>query len=180
MPVETVNGLVFELERLASADWKNIHTATALATTKIGTLRDALSEFCNDDANLVVFGSLARGEFTSGSDIDWTLLVDGISNPEHLDMALAIEDRLDELGEVRPGAERTFGRLTFSHDLVHYIGGQEDTNANTTRRILLLLESAALGRETAHRHVILNVLSRYLSEDYGWKFGRGPSGVPPG
>jgi predicted nucleotidyltransferase len=30
-----------------------------------------------DSEDAVVFGSLARGEFTAGSDIDWTLLVDG-------------------------------------------------------------------------------------------------------
>ena len=31
----------------------------------------------SDDLSLVVFGSLARGEWTSGSDVDWTLLIDG-------------------------------------------------------------------------------------------------------
>jgi DNA polymerase sigma len=35
------------------------------------------------DADVVAFGSLARLEWTSGSDIDWTLLVDGIADAEH-------------------------------------------------------------------------------------------------
>ncbi|HEV2991737.1 MAG TPA: nucleotidyltransferase domain-containing protein [Candidatus Angelobacter sp.] len=33
--------------------------------------------YASDTASLVVFGSLARGEWTTGSDLDWTYLVDG-------------------------------------------------------------------------------------------------------
>jgi hypothetical protein len=36
--------------------------------------------------------------------------------------------------------------MAFSHDIIHQIGGQNDTNKNTTQRILLLLESAAMGK----------------------------------
>jgi len=39
----------------------------------------------------IVFGSLARLEWTSGSDVDWTLLVDGPSDPEHFALARDIE-----------------------------------------------------------------------------------------
>jgi hypothetical protein len=39
-----------------------------------------------------------------------------------------------------------------SHDIVHEIGGEDDTNSNTTRRVLLLLESNPL--ETV-RHTIV-------------------------
>lgn len=55
--------------------------------------------------------------------------------------------------------------MAFSHDLVHQIGGEDDTNRNTTRRILLLLESASIGRPDAYNRVIGNVLDRYLLED---------------
>jgi len=44
----------------------------------------------------------------------------------------------------------------FSHELVHLIGGQDDTNSNTTRRILLLSNPWPLDREQPrarhHRH----------------------------
>ena len=33
--------------------------------------------YTSEDTSLVVFGSLARGEWTSGSDLDWTYLIDG-------------------------------------------------------------------------------------------------------
>lgn len=40
-------------------------------------LRRKVSEYDSEDTSLVVFGSLARREWTTGSDLDWTYLVDG-------------------------------------------------------------------------------------------------------
>lgn len=60
--------------------------------------------------------------------------------------------------------------MVFSHGLVHEIGGEDDTNQNTTRRVLLLLESCVIGREDAYGRVVRNILNRYLLEDRGlWK-----------
>jgi hypothetical protein len=61
--------------------------------------------------------------------------------------------------------------MAFSHILVHRIGGEDDTNRNTTQRILLLLESAAIGRPDAYERVVKNVLQRYISEDDGFRRG---------
>jgi hypothetical protein len=55
--------------------------------------------------------------------------------------------------------------MAFSHELVHEIGGESDTNRNTTRRILLLLESAAIeaGQSVlVRRRVVHQLLRRYL------------------
>jgi hypothetical protein len=105
-------------------------------------------------------------------------LVDGIADPEHLEATLDIETLLKDEEVKGPGAEATFGGLVFSHDLINYIGGGDDTNANLTRRMLLLLESACIGRDDAYRRVINNVLRRYIREDYGWMHARNPSNVP--
>ena len=60
--------------------------------------------------------------------------------------------------------------MVFSHELIHEIGGEDDTNQNTTRRLLLLLESRAVGREDAYQRVVRSILNRYLLEDRGlWK-----------
>jgi hypothetical protein len=45
------------------------------------------------------------------------------------------------------------------------IGGEGDTNANLTRRILLLLESSSLATIDAHIRVVRGVLSRYLDNE---------------
>lgn len=129
------------------------------------------------DASAVVFGSLARGEMSEGSDLDWTLLVDGRADPQHLDVAHRVDDCLVGFGKP-PGREGIFGRLAFSHEIVHNIGGEDDSNRNTTRRILLLLESRAIGGRTAYERVLRNVLSRYLDEDRGLWTGSGKPKVP--
>ncbi|HLE55539.1 MAG TPA: hypothetical protein VJB15_00505 [Rhodothermia bacterium] len=55
--------------------------------------------------------------------------------------------------------------MTFSHELIHNIGGEEDTNRNLTRRLLLLLESVVVGGESqAYDRVIRSVLRRYIPE----------------
>lgn len=165
------------LEERLGADWGAIKHARAAAIEKKAKLREDLASLDSEDTSIVVFGSLARNEFTSGSDIDWTLLVDGQANPEHLCSALEISKYISE-GEKPPGREATFGGLTFSHDLIHKIGGEDDSNRNTTQRILLLLESTATGRNEAYLRVLRNVLWRYVSEDYGLVHRLAPFNVP--
>jgi len=130
----------------------------------------ALVDLDSEDTSIVVSGSLARGEFTSGSDIDWTLLVDGQADPTHHELVRTVREKVKSIESKPPGREGTFGSMVFSHGLVHEIGGEDDTNRNTTQRLLLLLESCAVGREDAHRRVVRSILDRYLLEDRGlWK-----------
>lgn len=117
------------------------------------------------DSSFVVFGSLARSEWTVNSDVDWTLLIDGQADPNHLKVSQAITSRFVQANLQKPGPTQTFGGLAFSHEIIHQIGGEEDTNRNTTRRILLLLESAPVGNREAYDRVIGAVINRYLDGD---------------
>ncbi|GEM_PF-262183 len=131
-------------------------------------LSGPIPKYTSEDTSLVVFGSLARGEWTSAGDLDWTYLIDGQANSDHLRIAQSIRKVLKENEEKfrAPGQTGTFGNMAFSHDVIHQIGGQADTNRNTTQRILLLLESAAIGKNTqAYERVIRGVINRYLEED---------------
>jgi predicted nucleotidyltransferase len=122
------------------------------------------------DTSIVVSGSLARDEFTTGSDIDWTLLIDGSADPQHYGLLRKIDSVIGSLAPKPPGREGTFGEMVFSHGLFHEIGGEDDTNRNTTRRLLLLLESRVVGRDDAYSRVVRSILDRYLLEDRGlWK-----------
>jgi hypothetical protein len=115
-----------------------------------------------------MFGSLARDEVTPGSDLDWTLLVDGQCDTRHLEVTQAISALVtkDNKG---PGPTALFGTMAFSHELVHLIGGEAGTNRNTTRRILLLLESRGMTDDDRVRdRVLRNILKRYLQEDLGY------------
>jgi predicted nucleotidyltransferase len=114
------------------------------------------------DTSIVVFGSLARREWTVGSDVDWTLLIDSPADLLHQTAAQEFERRLVEANYAEPGPERVFGGLSFSHDLIHWIGGERDTNQNVTRRLLLLLESTAVARPDVLTRVVRGILHRYV------------------
>ena len=172
------NSSVDLLERRLGADWGHIRTARRLAQEKRQELRMAFAGFDSEDTSIVVFGSLARDEFTEGSDIDWTLLIDGSANPKHLDLVNEIDREIERFAVKRTGPERIFGRMAFSHDLIHLIGGEDDTNRNTTQRILLLLESCVVGRRDAYERVVNCVLQRYLTEDEAFIRGTARHHVP--
>jgi hypothetical protein len=111
---------------------------------------------------------LARDEWTVGSDVDWTLLVDGLADPEHLRVAQWVTERLEEAEFAKPGPTGVFGNMAFSHEIVHQIGGQQDTNRNTTQRVLMLLESYPIGKDAAYERVLRGILHRYLEDDLSY------------
>lgn len=146
--------------------------AAEAAIKKRHMVRDVLhpkgSPPFSSDASVVVFGSLARDEFTAGSDLDWTLLVDGQADSQHLRVAQEIEGLLIDNAMKRPGPTGTFGDVAFTHSLIHDIGGTDDTNVNTTRRMLLLLEACAIGNSDALDRVQAAVIQRYLEDDLAY------------
>ncbi len=174
------NRPLFRLEQKLGSNWQHLREADAAAVKAQRELLDLLerevAKFASEDANLVVFGSLARKEWIDGeSDLDWTYFVDGQANSRHLKIAQEIKSALPK--EVRlidgqekfrfgvPGPTGTFGNLAFGHQLVHLIGGQDDTNKNMTQRILLLLESVPIGPRSAYDRVARAVIDRYLEEE---------------
>ena len=134
------NSSVDQLERRLQTQFLHIRKARELAVLKRAELRTALAVFDSEDTSIVVSGSLASNEFTADSDIDWTLLVDGSADPQHYDLTGKIMKVVSGLPVKETGAEGTFSTMVFSHNLIHEIGGEDDTNSNTTRRLLLLLE----------------------------------------
>jgi predicted nucleotidyltransferase len=169
---------LFELERQLGAWWPQFHSARDRSAACHRELADATAGLPGEDASIVVFGSVGRFEVTSDSDIDWTYLIDGQASLQHQVTAHKVQDRIESVKRKKPGPEGTFGSLAFSHELVHHIGGRDDTNANLTRRILLLLESRPIGRRDAYDRVVRMVLERYLTGDYGWMRARTPHGIP--
>jgi predicted nucleotidyltransferase len=157
--------------------WDAIRRAREEAARVRAVLDEGLARYTTEDTSLVVFGSVARGEATSASDVDWTLLVDGQMYPEQADAVGEIADWVAERFR-GPGREGTFGGLASSPELIHRIGGEEDTNRNLTQRILLLLESVPIGRPDAHARVVRGLLERYIHEDLGWRPGASPARIP--
>jgi predicted nucleotidyltransferase len=158
--------------------WPHIMESEKLTSENVNKIVGAFSSYSpllSSDADLVVFGSIARNECTFGSDVDWTLLVDGQVSDQHLDFSNLIRDVLEKGGFVSPGSSGLFGQTSYSHDLVHYIGGEDDTNRNITRRILLLLEAEKLRINnesdvfgTAYERVQKAIINEYIRHDSGF------------
>ena len=133
------------LEQKLSTHWPAIRKARHDTASKREDLVDLFRERSSPDTNLIVFGSVARQEVTSRSDLDWILLIDGQSAPEHKEQERDIERTLVSNEYIEPGKSGVFGGMVGSHLLIHNIGGEDDLNSNTTRRVLLLLESLPIG-----------------------------------
>jgi predicted nucleotidyltransferase len=163
-------GLLQLAEKLGLA-WDNLTRVRSAAEAERQRLGERLgpARLVTGDTGFVVFGSLARGEWTTGSDVDWALLVDGPADDAHLTTTHEIRRVLQE-GEYKdPGPQGLFGGLAFSHELIHRIGGNFDSNRNITQRILLLLESRSpIPGDLVRGRVLRALLSRYLSDDFGY------------
>lgn len=78
-----------------------------------------------------------------------------------------------------PGSTGMFGQITFGHDLISNIGGEDDTNHNTSRRILMLLESdnvvlsGSSKGGTAYERILKGILNQYFEHDSGFKSDTG-------
>lgn len=160
------------LDELRNADplrWPHIATAEEKSAEQMRLLTElSKGQLPTDEGGFVVFGSLARREFTVGSDLDWTVMIDARADSNHLTIVHALKEILSAANFSPPGPTEVFGGLVFSHDLIHAIGGDEDSNKNMTRRLLLLLESAAVPgahSQEVRERIIRGILHRYVLED---------------
>ena len=131
--MSTIENPIAALERATGSTWSATTSAAAAAVAKRAKLVGEITarKLVPPDSTFVMFGSLARNEVTPGSDLDWTLLIDGECDTRHLEVTQAISALVtkDNKG---PGATALFGTMAFSHELVHLIGGEADTNRTTT------------------------------------------------
>ncbi|HEX7706710.1 MAG TPA: nucleotidyltransferase domain-containing protein [Thermoanaerobaculia bacterium] len=167
------------LEQLTGKRWSAIRSAAETSHRILEDLEKSVDDLADPNIAVVVTGSLGRGEATPDSDADWFLLIDGPSNPDHAVLAHEVDRRVKGVVPKAVGPTGTFAGIVTSHELVHYIAGNKDTNENLTRRILLLSESHALSNDLVRQRVIRNVLSRYIIHDRSVRSASGnPHTIP--
>lgn len=160
-----------ELSKTFDRNWKNINKSRSKAkeirSKIIDTFKNQNEKLLSEDVSFVLFGSIARGECNDNSDIDWTLLIDGQASLSHRQKVHRITHLLADIKP--PAPDGIFGSLTFSHDLINFIGGNKETYNNLSQRILLLLESQALEIDSlsneAYERVTSSIINRYLEDD---------------
>lgn len=163
------NSFLHKLERHLGTTFPTMQACYGLSETKLAELSDLVGGSLPSQASFVTFGSLGRKEYTDGSDLDWCLLIDGKADTGHREAEGELTKRLAESGKFgKPNPTGAFGALVFSHEVIHCIGGMHDTNANLTRRLLLLLESV---ETTPHSplsprlSLMRGILQRYFAEE---------------
>jgi hypothetical protein len=119
--------------------------------------------------DVLVLGSLARGEASGQSDLDYLVISHGLA--DDVGAARELIRRSDELCAVfdlnPPGLTGMFGEVVAASDLVERIGLEQDTNLTHSRRILILQESASVYRPDLHENLTKAVLERYLLNHSG-------------
>ena len=141
---------------------QNLTAARARTRDAVAQRRAALADVeLGPGAAVVLFGSWGRGELTRRSDDDWAVLTDGdAAGPDLQAVELALG-----AGEHRgPGRSGVFGGRIACDDLLSRIGLDADSNANLTRRMLLMLESQPVAGDEAHRRCWERVLDGYLAD----------------
>src|SRR5258708_12262549 len=85
---------ILTLQSQVGEEWNAIQQARAKTAQTNSRLEKVLDGLSSTDAAIVVFGSLARDEWTQ-SDVDWTLLIDGQADPKHLPLPQEFPPQLE-------------------------------------------------------------------------------------
>ncbi|MCC6159867.1 MAG: nucleotidyltransferase domain-containing protein [Deltaproteobacteria bacterium] len=144
-------------------------------------VRDAESELtkacppAGDESpyDVVVLGSVARGEVTVGSDVDYLVIAYALPPMGHLDFSHKLLKSMDnfvnnyskETALKAPGATGIFGKVVAAADLFERIGLEQDTNLTQTRRVLLYEESRSIYRPDLWDQLIQSIIGRYLHDN---------------
>jgi len=152
------------LERLG-AELPRLAAARSRTREEVVVRREALAGVAIDaSSSVVLFGSWGRGELTRRSDDDWAVLVAGGERPGVAPEPEAVAAALGGGGLRGPGRSGVFGGRIFCDDLLSRIGLDADSNANLTRRMLLMLESQPVAGDATHRRCWELVLDGYLED----------------
>lgn len=163
------DSLLHKLEQHLGTTFPTMQACYALSEKTLADLSEVVGNKLPAEASFVICGSLARKEYTDGSDLDWCLMIDGKADAGHRELERQLKKVLSDSGKFgEPNPTGAFGALVFGHEVIHCIGGMHDTNANLTRRLLLLLESV---ETTPHSplsprlSLMRGILQRYFAEE---------------
>lgn len=132
--------------------------------SSLAAMRSKASDiFDNNDSILVgINGSYARREATLGSDADLFFLYTGDNESQAQDLQIRFHDELESMGYRKPSAGGVFSVPLSVGSICNIIGGLDDTNIQTTQRMLLLLEGDWIYNESLFNKTFENLLSKYV------------------
>ena len=132
---------------------------------KISKLRRKLeSEAALNEVLVVVCGSYARREVTSGSDLDYFMVSQDDQEIDSKKVKKAVKQALTELNIPRPASDGAFGKTITRKSLLAMAGGNRETNGSLTRRMLYLLEGDYLTNKHKFEELRKEIIQTYIKE----------------
>jgi hypothetical protein len=145
--------LSYGLAALGGHDVGQAYQAAAgYSGSKLNDLRTALRDVVPPTSIAITFGSYARREASSHSDIDYILVDDtpgASATPPQ--WAKEVERIVPTIVPIAPSEGGAFAKLVARDEVLRNLGGGKDTNETLTRRLLLLLEGEWLTNETGFK-----------------------------
>ncbi len=130
---------------------------------QLSKIRDRLKELSLGSATLLVCcGSYARREASAQSDIDYVMLSDDTETAP--DLSERVRSKIRSIVDNSPSEGGAFGEPVSRSEILANIGGDDDSNKNITRRILLLLEGEWLFNKEGLQGFRREILERYIGE----------------
>jgi len=157
-------GALAELAERSRDGFPHLLAARERTAAALDDLQRRLQGVARDpDVAVVLFGSWGRHEVTTGSDEDWSVLIDG---PRRSGARPGPDDLAGRIGagERRPAAGGAFAGAASCDELVERVGLDADSNRLLTLRMLLLLESVAPVGADVHARCRDRVLDTYLRD----------------
>lgn len=114
--------------------------------------------------DIVLCGSIAREDCSFQSDCDYYVLQNGASARTTRKLIETMQEIEVDFPMGERGGQNVFGGIVVAPNLYENIGLESDTNANMTRRILLLSESKPVTSGETHKTAIKNILERYCAD----------------
>lgn len=148
-----------------------IDRAKIYSKAKVDALREQLKGGCPANEIIVVCGSYAREEASAESDADWFAITSSPkpkSENDHDELPPAwlgnARQKIGSIVKVEPASGGAFANVEHRDAMLKNIGGDGDTNAKITRRMLLLLEGCPLTDKSEFASFRREILNRYVGE----------------
>ncbi|HMK79993.1 MAG TPA: nucleotidyltransferase domain-containing protein [Xanthobacteraceae bacterium] len=139
-----------------------IERAKEHSESKLNELRTKLTKIVPPGNIVVTCGSYARREASAESDIDFFIIANG--HPAVAPWLEEVRAAISEIVPVEPAEGGAFSSLEARDDMLHNIGGDNDSNHKITRRMLFLLEEEWLFDAAEMKSFRRQILERYIGE----------------
>jgi Nucleotidyltransferase domain len=139
--------------------------AKEFSELKLQKLREEISSGVPAEATVVTCGSYARREASLLSDIDYFTVLPGSApseSPPEPPWLEAMDRSIVALVPKVAAEDGAFKNVEYHDDMLHNIGGNKDSNAKISRRILLLLEGEWLANEVGFKNLRREILGHYI------------------